>query len=224
MSDSKLPLQARSEEQRLEYYERVFREHKNAGWDQAPGKEVILNVLGRTRLLLPDVGAICDIGCGTGLMLERIRREVFPDWKYYGLDFSQTAIAAAKIDFPHIDFRAEDGSRTSFGAASMDAVISYGSYEHFPDPSLGIRELARILKPGAHFFLMIPTNDGYWEEPGAEIGWYPDKGGQPQWNYPRAHWDGIFRDNGLTLWPDSKVECYGARNACVFFFGSAATG
>ncbi len=207
-------------EERYAYYERVFQQHMAQGWDTAPGKEVILNAIARIRNRLPAIGTCVDIGCGTGLLLQRIHDEIFPDWSFCGVDFSHTAIDQAKLAHPRMKFLAEDGSETSLPTACADVVVSYGSYEHFPSPNAGILELARLLKPSGVFFALIPTIEGYWGEAGKEVGWYADKSGQPQWNFPRSQWEAMFKEAGLLLWPHSVVEGFGARNPDVFFMGS----
>jgi len=203
-----------------QFYEQVFEQQLDRAWNEAPGKEIILNALGRHRIHFPPSGTLIDIGCGTGFLLRRIQKEVLPDYRFVGVDFSLTAIAEGKKLFPEISLFAENGAATSLPGASFDIVVSYGSYEHFPDPALAIAEMRRLLKPAGHFFTMMPALEGYWENTRADEGWYPDKTGQPQWNFSRVHWESFFRNNGLSLWDSALISRYGARNPDVFFFGT----
>ena len=61
------------------------------------------------------------------------------------------------------------------------------------------RRLARILKPGAIFLLMLPSLCIYRTDRNDE-GWYPDVTGQPQWNFTRPTWNRHFAYAGLALW------------------------
>jgi len=203
-----------------EYYELVFRQHLDHGWNEAPGKEVVLNAVARNHLRFPTAGALGDIGCGTGLLLSRIQQEVLPEYRLIGVDFSKTAIDEGRKLYPRISLLDEDGAATSLAPSCLDIVVSYGSYEHFPDPAAGIKEMARLLKQTGHFFTMMPTLEAYWDNERTDEGWYPDKTGQLQWNLPRSHWESHFRANGLQLWSGEIVSRYGARKPDVFFFGT----
>jgi hypothetical protein len=54
------------------------------------------------------------------------------------------------------DLRHEDLERLSFPDASFDLIISNDVHEHVPDPVGGLRELARVLKPGGTLLMSTP--------------------------------------------------------------------
>jgi SAM-dependent methyltransferase len=56
------------------------------------------------------------------------------------------------------DVRHEDVTRLSFADASFDLVVSNDVHEHVPDPVGGLRELARVLKPGGTLLMSVPFN------------------------------------------------------------------
>ena len=213
-----MPIELKKGEDAQAYYERVFQSHMHGDWDNAPGKKVVLAALMRFRDQLSNELVICDIGCGNGFLLNKAR-VLFPNAKCVGIDFSPTAIELARATFADIDFQCEDGSRTSLADGSCDVVISYGSYEHFPESSTAIQELSRVLKAGGLFFIMIPTLEAYWDNKNNSRGWYPDKTGQPQWNLPRSEWASHFAHSKLELFADNVAESSGALKPDVFFFG-----
>lgn len=203
-----------------DYYQSVFESDVSDAYDHAPGKGVIVDALKLFGSHIAADACICDIGCGTGTLLERIRTTHLPRASFVGIDFAPAAITRARQLHPGMVFLNEDGAATSLPPASIDVVISYGSYEHFANPDKGLGELSRILKPGGLFFTLIPALEAYWEGGRQETGWYADKTGQMQWNYPRATWAGWFGDCNLNLWPEEAAVRCGARHPGVFFFGS----
>lgn len=96
---------------------------------------------------------IADIGCGNGLMAHRINRSVpGKDWTL--LDASAAQLRAGRHVHKHI--RQQSRLETVVAPAeaipmddnSYDLVISTGSINLWNDPELGLRECARICKPG----------------------------------------------------------------------------
>jgi SAM-dependent methyltransferase len=52
-----------------------------------------------------------------------------------------------------VDVRTMDASRLQLADASIDLAYSYNVFEHLPDPAATFAEIARVLRPGAHFVL-----------------------------------------------------------------------
>ncbi|MGH7397616.1 MAG: class I SAM-dependent methyltransferase [Candidatus Rokuibacteriota bacterium] len=204
----------------LAYYERIYAAAVTPDWDAAPGKEVLLNGLALLKVTgrLGATGSLVDIGCGSGYLLGRIQQEILPHWALHGVDFAPTAIAQARARHPAIAWHCAPGEATPLPEGSMDVAVSYGSMEHFPDPVAGVGELARLLKPGGLFMLMLPALDAYRTDRTDE-GWYPDLTGQPQWNWTRATWARAFASADLACWPLKAARPLGARKPGVFFFG-----
>lgn len=157
-------------------------------------------------------------------MLNRIQREVDPGLALVGLDISDTAIRRGRKIHRGLNLVCADGSQTPFEDSSFDALVSYGSYEHFPDPRRGLREAARILKPGSCFLTMMPAL-GVDRLDRNDEGWYEERGvpGSPvrqmQWNWKRATWEAAFEHAGLTLFESTGPSRFGALKPGVFFFG-----
>jgi demethylmenaquinone methyltransferase/2-methoxy-6-polyprenyl-1,4-benzoquinol methylase len=100
-----------------------------------------------------DVGL--DVCCGSGDLTQILAREVMPNGKVIGLDFSprQLAIARkrAKTQVPDLPlyFRQGDALKLPFPNNSFDcATMGYG-LRNVIDISACLKELYRVLKPGA---------------------------------------------------------------------------
>src|SRR5205823_8003742 len=63
-----------------------------------------------------------------------------------------------------ITFSAADLTRLPYAGESFDAVVCGWVLEHLPDPRPGLRELARVMTPGAKLLLMCTedTFTGAW--------------------------------------------------------------
>lgn len=92
---------------------------------------------------LPDAGVVLDIGAGDGFTAERLStpsRRVIPVEPAAGMIRADRALPWVRAD----------AERLPFAAASVDAAYATWAYffSHFGDPSPGLAELHRVVKPG----------------------------------------------------------------------------
>ena len=111
----------------------------------------------------PTEGQLIDVGCGTGNGL------IIFCGTYgisgIGVDVSDgmLEIARAKLaerNLP-VEVYQQDGEHLTFDDDSFDAGVSFEVLEHTPDPTLLLRELARVVKPGAP--VVVTTPNTLWE-------------------------------------------------------------
>jgi SAM-dependent methyltransferase len=100
---------------------------------------------------LPDGAAVLDIPCGGGVALRGARPG--QDVRYVAADISQsmlerTRAEAAKRDIA-VELREADVGDLPFDTATFDLVVSFTGLHCFPDPAKAVKELGRVLKPGA---------------------------------------------------------------------------
>lgn len=202
------------------YYDRLYRLGRDAAWDEAPGKCVILS--GVDGLVTTPPARVLDIGCGSGYFLDRVRSglPVSASTWFFGVDISPEAIKKAQAWYADLTFLTMDAEALAFEDNAFDLVLSYGVLEHVCRPHTALDEVRRVLMPGGHFFLLLPSLDHYRDDRTDE-GWYPDTEaiGQPQWNFLRSTWEAMFRQSGLHLFDMSLMWQYGARNPGVFYWG-----
>jgi SAM-dependent methyltransferase len=99
---------------------------------------------------------ILDVGCGGGQFALRLAHQ-FPDVEVVGVDLSPDQVARSR-DRAHghaaLSFVEASAIDLPFAADTFDLIYSVGSIKHWPDPMLGLRECARVTKPGGRLFVM----------------------------------------------------------------------
>jgi SAM-dependent methyltransferase len=114
--------------------------------------------LARLRPLLPDPGAarVLDLGCDTGTFMRYLTSRLGSET--VGVDVSQAAVRAARAQGR--DVRLGTLEAQQFPVSSFDALTAFDVVEHVADPKGLVREVARVLKPGAPFLAEVPHFDG----------------------------------------------------------------
>lgn len=74
-----------------------------------------------------------------------------------GADFAWKALELGSEIMPMVDLVQADGTRLPFGDSSFDAVLSFGSIEHFPDVVAGLRELRRVMVDDGRAVVVVPN-------------------------------------------------------------------
>jgi len=111
------------------------------------------------RIAVERVGAkpgmhILDVCCGTGQLSLELGKVVGLKGNVTGLDFSQKMLAVAKDSLKHspkkarIRFIQGDAMKLSFSDQTFDGVTVGWGLRNLPDLRQGIREMARVVKPG----------------------------------------------------------------------------
>lgn len=98
---------------------------------------------------------VCDVGCGTGRLLERLRA-VLPDASLIGVDASAKMIevAAAKPALRGVRLEVARADALPLESASCDLVVSTISFHHWEDQAGGLRDVARVLRAGGSLLLV----------------------------------------------------------------------
>jgi SAM-dependent methyltransferase len=99
---------------------------------------------------------ILDAGCGNGRYTRFLLRRADPDARITGFDLSQRMLKRARrrVRSARVNFVAADLTRLPYADGAFDAVVCGWVLEHLPDPRPGLRELARVMRPGGRLLLM----------------------------------------------------------------------
>jgi ubiquinone/menaquinone biosynthesis C-methylase UbiE len=94
---------------------------------------------------IPQQGKLLDIGCGTGLFVERY---IGDGRSAVGLDISGKMIERARRRCRSCDYTVGTGEKIPFNDNTFDAVSSLLVFSYVRDPEAMLKEAHRVLKPG----------------------------------------------------------------------------
>jgi ubiquinone/menaquinone biosynthesis C-methylase UbiE len=103
---------------------------------------------------------VLDIATGTGLAAAESLRTVGPTGHVVAADVSAAMVGQAKQRLsaaPNVTFAVEDGQSLSFADGSFDALICSLGLMFFPDPSRGLSEFLRVLRPSGRAAASVLT-------------------------------------------------------------------
>ncbi|WP_422743743.1 class I SAM-dependent methyltransferase [Mycobacterium sp. WMMD1722] len=98
------------------------------------------------QLRAHGAGRIADIGCGTGILADRIQRELEPD-EVFGVDMSEGMLAQANARSSKVWWMRGPAEKLPFADGALDAVVSTSAF-HFFDQPAALRDFHRVLAPG----------------------------------------------------------------------------
>jgi len=98
-------------------------------------------------------GKVLDIGCGRGLLLDKLRRR---GWTPMGTELNEDAAAFAR-DRLGLPITTEMVENAGFPDNEFDLVILWHVLEHIVSPGVLLKEVARILKPGGTLLVAVPN-------------------------------------------------------------------
>jgi SAM-dependent methyltransferase len=86
---------------------------------------------------------VLEVGCGTGLILERLARAAR---RAEGIDLSPGMLEKARAR--GLAVREASATALPYADAEFDLVVSFKVLAHVPDLALALREMARVCRPG----------------------------------------------------------------------------
>lgn len=114
-------------------------------------------------------GAVLDVGCGTGLLTGRIRRELGRA-RTVGCDFSAGMLRRAARSHPALSLVRGDALRLPFADGSFDAVVSTEAFHWFPDQEASLREFFRVLTPKGRMLVALVNPPAEWLSRATRLG------------------------------------------------------
>jgi len=138
---------------------RAFFASRAATWDTKFGDDLPAYTAAIAEAAIPRGGVVIDVGCGTGRALPALRTAVGPDGSVIALDLTPEMLEMARPagQAASATLVLADARSLPFADAAADAIFAAGLVHHLPDPQAGLRELARVARPGGLLVLFHPS-------------------------------------------------------------------
>ena len=97
--------------------------------------------------------SILDIGCGTGRLLRKAAAR-WPNARLTGVDPAEGMVKEARCRTPGAEFQVSLAESLALPDGYADPAFSTASFHHWQDQQQGVRQIARVLRPGGLFVLV----------------------------------------------------------------------
>ncbi|MBP9711144.1 MAG: class I SAM-dependent methyltransferase [Candidatus Pacebacteria bacterium] len=104
-------------------------------------------------------GTVLDVGCGRGLLLQKIAERATLGTKLYGIDISPKLCDLARQNNPGADILVGDAEALPYPDHFFDTVCMTEVFEHMTDFHKPLAEARRVLKPSGTFIISVPNRD-----------------------------------------------------------------
>ena len=102
---------------------------------------------------------VCDVGCGTGVLLSRLRELGYSG--LHGVDFSPGCVALAHAAVPEVPVAQRDIEEGPLDSA-YDLLLLTTVLDFLAEPDVALRHMRRLLNPNGLILLTIRNRDAYW--------------------------------------------------------------
>ncbi len=155
-----------------------------------------------------STGRLIDIGCSTGLFLDKAARAAF---EASGVEFSRRSAQFARDQF---GLTVHEGDINALGSETeaYDIVTMFDVIEHVRDPAGDIAAVHRLLKPGGLFIVSTPNIDGLFPKSS-----HPLAGLLGYWPHPEPPWH-LYQFSVKTLsamLEKAGFACLGTRHTAI---------
>lgn len=145
---------------------RAFFDKAAADWDSGHRFDPA-----RLDRLVAEVGVaegetVLDLGTGTGVLVPHLLSAIGAAGSVIAVDYSGEMLARAKARFPdpRVTYVQAEAADITLADGSVDKVICFSAFPHFPAKGAAMAEAARLLRPGgsfhvAHFDSRADLND-----------------------------------------------------------------
>lgn len=113
---------------------------------------------------LPPLGAIVDVGCGSGVPIAQALIE--DGFTLFGIDASPSLLTAFRDRFPNAPAACETAQNNPFFARTFDAAVSIGLLFLLgaEDQATVLQRVAHALRPGGRFLFTAPRERCEWQD------------------------------------------------------------
>ncbi len=105
-------------------------------------------------------GSVLDIGCGHGILLERLLGRFRPR-QAWGCDLSSILCIRTRARNPAAAIAQADATDLPFADDRFDFVFMVEVLEHVPEAERALREVRRVLRAKGKFLVAVPNRDWF---------------------------------------------------------------
>lgn len=163
-------------------------------WVYRPAQDEVV-----ARLKSAGSRKVADIACGTGILADRIERELHPD-EVYGVDMSDGMLAQAKARSSKVHWLKGPAEQLPFDDGALDAAVTTSAF-HFFDQPAALAEFHRVLAPGG--LVAVATIS---PAPPQALQWLSDSRFTPAHSPSPTQMRALFRGAGFTILDQHRVD------------------
>jgi ubiquinone/menaquinone biosynthesis C-methylase UbiE len=173
-------------------------------WVYRPAQDEVV-----ARLRSAGSRKVADIACGTGILADRIERELHPDagaseatggFEVYGVDMSDGMLAEAKARSSRVQWLKGPAEQLPFADGTLDAVVTTSAF-HFFDQPAALAEFHRVLGPGG--LVAVATIS---PAPPQALQWLSDSRFTPAHSPSPTQMRKLFEGAGFTILDQHRVN------------------
>lgn len=140
---------------------------------------------------------ILDLGCGTGILFDILRRTVGKEGSVTGVDFSfeMAQKAHRNFPFPNVNVVDADAVALPFADSTFDIAVAFAAFPHFSNQQRALDETHRVLKDDGKFFIIHLESSRELAEIHQKIGGAVEKDELPAENKLRQMFEASKFDN-----------------------------
>jgi SAM-dependent methyltransferase len=133
-----------------DYYSRYTKEEPE--WDEplSYGHNFYLSLLEK---YIPQKGAILDIGCGKGHLLQQAKKR---GWETFGFDVDCNSVEHFSKKFD-IKMFCGDFTKINWDGKNFDLISMHHVFEHLKDPMAYLKIINSLLRQGGILFIVLPN-------------------------------------------------------------------
>jgi ubiquinone/menaquinone biosynthesis C-methylase UbiE len=163
-------------------------------WVYRPAQDEVV-----ARLRSAGSRRVADIACGTGILADRIERELHLD-EVYGVDMSDGMLAQAKARSSQVHWLKGPAEKLPFDDGALDAVVTTSAF-HFFDQPAALAEFHRVLAPGG--LVAVATISA---APPQALQWLSDSRFTPAHSPSPTQMRALFEGAGFTILDQHRVD------------------
>jgi ubiquinone/menaquinone biosynthesis C-methylase UbiE len=127
-------------------------------------REISDRVVSLALRRVPAPDRVLDVGSGTGYVLRQLAARLPGTGAFLGVDAAPRMVEVARrgTDDPRVTFAGGVAEKLPADDDAYDLVVSTTSFDHWSDQAAGIRECARVLRPGGTLVLTDQFASALW--------------------------------------------------------------